>query len=545
MAGPEDQPAAAQRRWRAACPNCGAPVEFASSASASAVCSFCRSTLLREGEALRRIGKSAELFDDHSPLQLGATGRYAGAGFTLIGRLQLAYAEGTWNEWHLLFDGGERSGWLAEDNGSYVISLAAPLPQRPPQAHELVLGAELLLDGQRWRVAALTPARVNAAQGELPRPPAGARQEFLVAELRNSANEVGSLEYLAGADQPPSWSIGRPVRLAELAMSGLRSDAEGAAISSAAIKAQAHECPSCGAALQPRLDNSLSIVCGQCQAVVDISQGLGKDLQHYRQQGHALPPLIPLGRSGSLALQAGGPALPWQVVGYLERCDVPAPDSEDEQTFWREYLLYNRQEGFAFLVDSEDGWSLVRPLTGAPSGRGAQVVWQGKTFRRRYDEAYTATTTYVLGEFYWRVRRDERVEVSDYEAPGSAGGSELLSSERSGQEISWSHGRSVDASEIQRAFKLAEAAPLLRDSKPTSGAGLFVKVLVFLFIVFVLITVMRGCASDDCADYKKSYGENSNEYQECKRRMSSGSGVRIGNSGGSYGGWRSGGGGHK
>ena len=58
----------AQRRWQAACPNCGAPVEFASAASASAVCSFCRSTLLREGDALRKMGTSAELFEDYSPL---------------------------------------------------------------------------------------------------------------------------------------------------------------------------------------------------------------------------------------------------------------------------------------------------------------------------------------------------------------------------------------------------------------------------------------------------------------------------------------------
>ncbi|HEY2929077.1 MAG TPA: DUF4178 domain-containing protein, partial [Albitalea sp.] len=77
-----------QRAYRAACPNCGAPVEFRSSASAFAVCSFCRSTIVREGDALRRIGESAELFDDHSPLQLGAAGRYQGAAFTLVGRLQ-------------------------------------------------------------------------------------------------------------------------------------------------------------------------------------------------------------------------------------------------------------------------------------------------------------------------------------------------------------------------------------------------------------------------------------------------------------------------
>ena len=52
--------ATAQRKWRAACPNCGAPVEFASAASASAVCSFCRSTLLRDGETLSFGGGAAE-----------------------------------------------------------------------------------------------------------------------------------------------------------------------------------------------------------------------------------------------------------------------------------------------------------------------------------------------------------------------------------------------------------------------------------------------------------------------------------------------------
>ena len=124
-----------QRAYRAACPNCGAPVEFRSAASAFAVCSFCRSTVVREGEALRKIGESAELFDDHSPLQLGASGKYQGAAFTLVGRLQYRYAEGTWNEWHALFDSG-KSGWLSEDNGRYVIAFDAPLTRRRAERRE-------------------------------------------------------------------------------------------------------------------------------------------------------------------------------------------------------------------------------------------------------------------------------------------------------------------------------------------------------------------------------------------------------------------------
>ncbi|HEY1394196.1 MAG TPA: DUF4178 domain-containing protein, partial [Methylibium sp.] len=135
---------AAQRVYRAACPNCGAPVEFRSAASPMAVCSFCRSTLLREGEALRRIGVSAELFDDHSPLQLGAGGKYQGAGFTLVGRLQMRYAEGSWNEWHAVFDSG-KSGWLSEDNAQFVFSFEAPAPGPLPNAEALRVGAQQVL----------------------------------------------------------------------------------------------------------------------------------------------------------------------------------------------------------------------------------------------------------------------------------------------------------------------------------------------------------------------------------------------------------------
>ena len=81
-----------QRAYRAPCPGCGAPVEFKSAQSSYAVCPYCQSTVVRNGEVLSRIGKMAELFDDHSPLQLMASGRIQLDGkdvpFTLIGRLQ-------------------------------------------------------------------------------------------------------------------------------------------------------------------------------------------------------------------------------------------------------------------------------------------------------------------------------------------------------------------------------------------------------------------------------------------------------------------------
>ena len=120
-----------QRYYRAPCPGCGAPVEFRSAQSTHAVCPYCQSTVVRQGETLARTGKMAELFDDFSPLQLFAAGRIQDKPFTLIGRLQYTYPGGRWTEWIAALD-GDRTGILSEDNGAYVFALPFDLQRTAP-----------------------------------------------------------------------------------------------------------------------------------------------------------------------------------------------------------------------------------------------------------------------------------------------------------------------------------------------------------------------------------------------------------------------------
>ena len=525
-------PATPQRRWRAACPNCGAPVEFASAASPVAVCGFCRSTLARDGEALRRIGSSAELFDDHSPLQLGAAGRWRGLAFTVLGRLQLAYEGGRWNEWHVLFDGG-RSVWLAEDNGRYVMAM----PQRaaPPglPARELLRpGAALVLDGRDWRVAAVVAARVEAAQGELPGVPR-LGEPVQVVELRSTSDEVGSLEF--GASGPPAWTIGRTVALTDLALTGLRQEVD------AELASRTLECPSCGASLEIKLASTRSIACHQCHAVVDVSKGLGAELAHHEQQAGAAEgggPQIPLGATGRLDLGEG--PQDWQVVGYQVR-RTEAQGEDDEIYFWREYLLYSKAVGFAFLVDAVDGWSWAVPVTGVPRVRGEQAQWQGRSYRQA--EAYASRTTWVLGEFYWRVQLEDRTQHVDYRA-----GTRRLNREQTADEVTWSEGGSLDASTLAKAFSLpASARAALRPALPAfkadggGGAALFVGVALVVLVLFMLVAAVRQHSRDECAETRATFGPDSREAQQCRERGR----YAHSTSGGSYGGWSGGGGGHK
>ncbi len=526
-----------QRAYRAACPHCGAPVDFASAASAFAVCGFCRSSIVREGDALRKIGDSAELFDDHSPLQLGAAGKSQGSAFTLVGRLQYRYKDGTWNEWHALFDTG-RSAWLSEDNGRYVLAFDVPLEGTAPAPETLRPGAQQLVSGQAWSVGSVSVAKLIAAQGELPDKP-NLERGFVVADLRSTRDEVGTLDYSDPAR--PRWSVGRSVALSELAMTGLSDSAE------KTLKARGVECPSCGAAMEVKLATTQSIVCHQCRAVVDVSQGVGGDLQYYRQQSNPEEPLIPLGSIGTLAL-GGKAALPWQLVGYVERCEVPA-SADDEQEFWREYLLYHRSEGFAFLVDANDGWSWTAPITGVPQAAGDNVRYKGAPYRKLY--SYTGRVVYVLGEFYWSLQRDQTTFNTDYVGSGGLA-STRLNREQTGSgdaaEVVWSAGETMSADAVVKAFKLApdKSAALQRDTLPTSNrpVATFVKVVVVLLLVMMLLAVVRcgnvsDTGGDNCDSLRATYGDASQEYRNC---LNSSRGGRTG--GGAFGGYSSGGG-HK
>ena len=180
---------------------------------------------------------------------------------------------------------------------------------------------------------------------------------------------------------------------------------------------------------------------------------------------------------------------------------------------------------------------------------GETAQWKGKAYRRRFECA--AKVTWVQGEFYWRVQRDETARVADYEGTGSEAALRL-SREQTGSEVTWSAGRTLAADAVAEAFAIPAASrrAMQRDVSPLSsfsagtGFGL-VKWLVIIFVVLVLIGMLAQCDGNDCDETRNTFGEASAEYRQCMSRRHSGSSGRSGTSGGSYGGWSSGGGGHK
>ena len=478
-----------QRYYRAPCPGCGAPVEFKSAQSTHAVCGFCQSTVVRSGDVLQRLGKMAELFDDHSPLQLMASGRITLDGkehpFTLIGRLQYKNAAGVWTEWVAFLQDGSMAS-LGEDNGSYVFTRPMDPGRELPEASRFRVGSTTAINGKPYSVAFSGQASLISAQGELPKlPPLG--QPFDMVELRSEDGEVLSIDY---GHQPPHVERGKSVLLEDLQLQGLKDE------SAKDEKGRQFNCPHCGAPVQVQLSTTKSITCGSCASIIDLSSGVGGELRS-AEQDDPVRPIIPLGSKGQLQ------GVQWQVVGFQHRMGQEPGD--DEQFGWSEYLLYNQKRGFAFLVDAEDGWSMVRPTTGAPQvgSTGRTAKYLGTTYQLKY--SYEAETTYVLGEFYWQVERGQKTSNRDF---ASAKG--LLSMEQSKNELTWSAGDKLASDTVAKAFKLDDKKDLLQRDDPgpfVAAKGLGCGTLILIAVVLIILLVLlSNCSGSPGGGYRSSSG---------------------------------------
>jgi hypothetical protein len=422
--------------FSAACPSCGAPVDFKSTASFHAVCGFCRSTLVRHGADLENLGRMADLLVDASPLQLGSEGRYKGVHFALIGRIQLKYEAGLWNEWHILFD-DQRGAWLSDANGEYVLTYLTPPSTTIPPYAELPLDQSIQLASRDWVVTNREEALCIAGEGELPFAfGAGYPAELIDLRTTDDSGGFASIDY---SETTPLLFIGETVNFAELNLTNLR---QGTPTRSAGpVKALA--CPQCGSAITLHDQSIQRVACPSCLSLLDANNESLKVLKRVQESERVLP-LIPIGSVARFGNQE------WTVIGFQQR--VISAEGVDYP--WQEYLLHHPTAGFRWLVEAERHWNWVTPLSKPPSYSNGMpsVRHDGDTFVRF--SSGEAKTTFVLGEFNWKVKLGETWDTVDFVAPPR-----MLSRESGNSETTWSLGEYLTREELTAALNLPGALP--------------------------------------------------------------------------------------
>jgi hypothetical protein len=467
----------------AACPNCGATVEFRFDDTFVRVCSYCNAVVARADRRFDSLGVLGDLAESQSPLALFAGGRHQGIGFQLVGRAQIAHAAGGgWEEWYARFDDG-RWGWIAEAQGRFQLSFAVPdLVAVIPAQETLHPGAIVDHPAGRFTVAEVGEATYRAAAGEMPyRLVPGERFRF--ADLSGQGGQVATIDYGATGEHRPTLYLGREVALADL---HIEPGSEPAPRPAVKVSGRHVACTQCRGSLELRApDITQRVVCPYCSAVLDVSQG---NLSYLKTlaRGQMARPDIPL---GSTADFAGGP---YTVIGCLSRNaivdGVPYP--------FTEYLLYRAETGYRWLVESSNHWSFVEPVpAGEVSGGDSSARHGGR--RYRHFQTCSAEVAAIYGELYWKAEIGETVIMADFTSPPY-----LLSREESRNELQWARGTWISPKELAARIAAPAGEIMLAPpggvapNQPYRHKGMFRLTLIFALLLGAIGAVMAKRAPD-------------------------------------------------
>jgi hypothetical protein len=458
----------------ASCPSCGAPVTFKLGSSIVVVCEFCSSAIARTDRDVKNLGKVADLVDTQSPLDVGIEGRYDGKPFVLTGRAQIRHpAGGVWDEWYATFGDG-RTGWLAEAQGRFYMTFPIPVadPSLIPPLSSLRPGLRGQVPGVEgsFAVNEVSSARTVAAEGEIPYELVP-NEDFFYADLSNEAGGFATIDY---GEKPPLVFAGREVTLRDLGIAGAGDEFTAKKRKVGAVRVT---CPHCGGPMDLRVPEAERATCPSCNALLDVNQG---NLSYLRTLEVRAKPRIPLGAKGAF------PEGELTVCGFMNRFCVV----EGTRYAWEEYLLYNPQVGFRWLVHDSGHWSYVVPLdAGAVFDGTTSASYHGRHFKQFGN--VVAHVESVYGEFYWRVEEGETVWAADFVQPP-----EILSKEWGHTEVNWSHGTYMARDEVARIFKterLPEPTAIgMAQPNPHAGKAIPWVVLLLVGIVVGLVVQLSG-----------------------------------------------------
>jgi hypothetical protein len=396
----------------------------------------------RQGINLEAHGKIGAIVDTDSPLRLGLEGRHGKVGYRLVGHLQKDHGAGPWDEWYVEFDDG-RTGWLSESEGAFHLMLESGV-EEGLRLEELHPGDRLRLRNRPFVVEERGHGRVVAAAGQLPSDVDPTQDSYYV-DATGPKGAFATLDF-GTRTQDPEVFFGERLKLEQL---GIPLDQ--VRPRKRKVSLQQARCPQCNGALELRApDSTKRVACPYCGALLDASQGKLAFLRLLEKPDH--PPIIPLGAKGQL--DGAG----WICIGFMVRsCTV-----EGTRYPWEEYLLFNKERGFTWLMQSNGHWVYLKPIDAGEVSLVPKVAAHYGGRRYKAFQSVNAVTETVLGEFYWEVTVGMKAKAVEYVSPPYS-----VNEDATEDEVSFTHGEYLAPAVIQQAFQLKEPLPVPSGIAPT------------------------------------------------------------------------------
>lgn len=450
--------------FHAPCPSCGAEIDIHSATAVTEVCGHCHSMLILDNQQLTASGRHSAVLSDFSPLCLGTSGTWKGQLFTLIGRLQVQYDGGAWNEWHALMADGS-SAWLSEASDRYVFTRLEQQPQigTIPKYADIKIGRTFFAYGPKQYAAAdvrVVQRGRFAAEGELP---------YLVPENETarvvdcrSVESFMTLDYSKDEDKPEVF-VGEGVTLASLGLQNTR-DQWQIRNRAGQLKgsSQSAKCPNCGAPVNWVTGVATHVVCGYCQSQIDFDDE-GAKLVVANDMRAAQDEALTI-KLGSKARIMG---TEWWAIGVMKQSEVRGNEAANTvQSYsppkilvpdgdpWFEYLLYSPKEGFLWLTEMVGNrWAMAKTLDVWPHLQQPlrPIDANKRPVPQLYD--YGGQVQFAAGAFYWQVGPKDTTYYVDFGREAQKLSTGLTQSEQS-----WSAISEIPAGAVKAWFKDANIA---------------------------------------------------------------------------------------
>lgn len=458
------------------CPNCGATQNLENPIIVQVTCPYCNSISLRDLNELRETGKQARLMPAISGLAVGGEGRLFDREFRIIGRVRYAWSDtkrpdgnrafeeadspispdqersqswigknerrrsGGWDEWYLQLENDEYL-WLTEDMGELIVERPTELKKKM-DPDKINPGDRLRHENKTFVVREVNRAFCVTTQGQLPFSMTP-QDEYPYADATSTDGKkfLGlEFEHRKGADA----FLGKRIRPEEIVYEHSEVDEdieEGEVIS----------CPGCGSPVDPLGESQsvLTVICQSCSSTIDISEGTALATGRV-EAGLAAVFKLQLGARGTLK------GAEWQVVGRMRY----EWEQEGETGINLEYLLYNAEEGYRWLAESEDvQFALGYPVDYGPtedlfSGESGRV-YRIKKIDYRFFEKGALTLKYVDGALPWRARIGDRSLYAEALAPPYLFTAELSRYPNGGGELEFFRSKYIPLKKIAAAFGLS------------------------------------------------------------------------------------------
>ncbi|MEN0061666.1 MAG: DUF4178 domain-containing protein [Myxococcota bacterium] len=337
------------------CPNCGAVHERRNPGIQVIVCDRCDSTIY-DRDGVLALGERSVVAEPQSDIVVGANGRIANLSVEVIGRIQLEYPGGAWDEWYVR-DAEGRDLWLVEDERRYALEW--PIEPPPAITPDLMIGDQLPLGDALYEVRETGPGRVTGGEGQLPRNFRPGEDIRYVDLAEVDGPRMLLVEF--GDDGAEAFA-GRAIDVEQIVFPPRPDRPVDAAPTAAAL-----ECANCGSnlVLPHQGERAVQITCRNCDSVLELDEA-GRSVVRGKVAKTRF--MLELGDEGTIEGMKG------EVIARLKWRDP-------EGYVTQEFLLYCPDHGYVYLELDNGHLCYSRPIDRGPPLRDLQRAHYGDVIK--------------------------------------------------------------------------------------------------------------------------------------------------------------------